>query len=207
MFKKTPNLGNWIFDTNIQINRPVNRQIQRYPISKNKVNKYKDQYNLITNKFNTILFKNINKSLQLKILTILSRQFGNKLDITNNTKIHYLINDNKILAIASSELDEVIGDLFRKKGYKDMEGLGIRSNGVYLYNLWINPLYRNKGLAKKMINYIENYYNTFNKQSIRVQVNDINKISLRLFIKLGYLEESRYLSSNNVQVNLSKWLN
>ena len=58
-----------------------------------------------------------------------------------------------------------------------------------------------------MIKYIESFYIVNNKKSCRVQIDDINTISKKIFIKLGYIVESNLLDINgNTQVNLSKWL-
>ena len=158
-------------------------------------------------KFTTI-FKHLETTLQNQIVSILINQFNTKLDINNTTKIHQIWNNNNILiALACSEYDEIVGNILRNKGCKDIETLGIRSDGVYLYNLWVTPSYRHKGIGKHIISYIEEYYTYIGKKSIRVQVEENNNISLQLFRNLDYLIENKLIDNKgNIQINLSKWL-
>ena len=211
MFNSPPNISDWIFDPIIKRPPPLPVTINNTVINlSEKNNSQINLFNYIYNDISTLIFKNINKSLQLKIIKILNNQFGKIIDINDNTKIHLLFRENNLAAILSSELDENIGALLRNNGYKEVESLGIRSNGIYLYNLWVNPSYRNQGLAKKLLRYVETYYRNRRKQSIRAQISADNEISLKLFLNSGYLEEHRGITLDRLtitpQIKLSKWL-
>ncbi len=155
----------------------------------------------------TQVFGKLTSSQQGEIVGILLEEFPTNLDIHATTKIHQLYDQSGLIGLACSEYDEIVANLFRKKGCKEVEGLGLRSDGIYLYNLWIKPSLRHQGIGRGFINYVEDYYRGVGKKSIRVQVQQNNSNSLQLFNKLGYLVENTLLDPNGkVQLNLSKWL-
>ncbi len=217
---KTPNLTNRFFDPKI-VRKPLEPiyQDKPYPV------KIKSQSQINVNNPNNPQkhprlqlpkhelrseigpFHELGYPSQKLILRSLLNAFQDDLAITENTVIYQLWLNKTLVAVVCSKTDEQVGEIFRTQGVRHIENLGIRSDGIYLYNLWVNPFYRKQGAAKMVISLLEKKARQLGKRSIRLQIEDDNQTSFRLFKGLGYLEESRIPTGNKkVQINLSRWL-
>jgi len=80
----------------------------------------------------------------------------------------------------------------------------IESNCIHIYHLFIDPSYRQKGLAKKMIKKIEKYGEQIRLKTFSLNVLSQNIIALKLYQKLGYLKTGQ---KNSGYITLIKQLN
>lgn len=233
---KPPSMTDWFFDDNISKKPLINNQSGRQITSSyNKIPNFDNNRNInnkirspnhyfyknntnntnINTKYTIPLktginhqyFNHLPPNIKRVITDILVSQFGNDIDLYETTMAHLVYLNKTIVAIICSDLDENIANLYRQKGCKEVGSLGVKSNSVYLYNLWINPDYRGNSIAKKLIIEIEDYFIAREKQSIRTQVNQNNIISNRIFKSLGFLPETQYIDTNGCcQTNYSKWI-
>ena len=202
-----PNMDSLIFDTSI-ITKPSpvdsDQTRQTFHTSKKKFAEIRDNINLYTK-----LFSELDKLEQRLIISGLLSEFKSPLDVHRSTRIFYLAkSDNypKIIGIICSQSDETCFQLLRKKGFNSLD-LGLRSNAIYIYNLWIATNWRQTGLANQLLKQVETYYKQHKKQSIRCQVIRNNYASYHLFTKRDYLIEQRFTNTQGqVILTLCKWL-
>ena len=196
-----PDASSWLFDTSIKINKKKDTNNDINYVTK------KSTYQNID--IVDIKFNKLSKNNKFIIISNLVSCFGKNLDINWNTCIHYIKNnkDNTIIAIACTNTDENIEKIYRSQGWKLKDTIGIKANGIYLYNLFVSKLYQNKGYGKFICNNIIELYKKLNYNSIHVQIKDDNLISKKLFKSLQFIKENSISTSINTSItHYTKWL-
>ena len=69
--------------------------------------------------------------------------------------------------------------------------IALKNKTGNLFNLFIDPIYRNKGLAIKMINEIESFGYNEGVREFSVSITPRNKAAITLFNKLKYKEKDK----------------
>ena len=69
--------------------------------------------------------------------------------------------------------------------------IALKNKTGNLFNLFIDPIYRNKGLAIKMINEIESFGYSIGAREFNVKITSKNKAAIALFNKLNYKEKNK----------------
>ena len=201
MIIKKPDSSLWLFDTVIKI--------EKNEIKKREKPDYHNKITINNLSITHIKFKYLNEKTKYNIISILLPIFGRKLDIKLDTYIHYITikNTNTIISIACSDTDENIEKLYRSNGWKLKDTIGIKANGIYLYNLLVCKTYQSKGYGKLLCNNIILFYSNLNFKSLHVQIKDTNKLSLNLFEKLQFLKETTLKISNSENIiHYTRWL-
>ena len=196
-----PDVSSWLFDNSIKINKKKN--------TTNDINYSTKKVSYKNIEIVHIKFNNLSKNNKFIIISNLVSCFGKTLDINSNTYIHYIKNnkDNTIIAIACTNTDENIEKIYRSQGWKLKDTIGIKANGIYLYNLFVSKVQQNKGYGKFICNNIIELYKKRNCNSIHVQIKDNNIISTNLFIKLKFLKENSINTSQNSSLShYTRWL-
>ena len=103
--------------------------------------------------------------------------------IVTNMYENYIEDPDKMIAVAE-ENDKIVGYIY---GY-------IKSNdGVYLYAtvkldaLYVDPNYRNRGIATSLIDYFKNWTIEQNLNDIEISVCSRNNAAKSLYNKLGFI--------------------
>ena len=97
------------------------------------------------------------------------------------TSIFYKSDINKSTTIVLKNKDWIIGHI----------SLYLEQQAGNIFNLFIDPLYRNKGLAIKMINEIESFGYSIGAREFNVRITSKNKAAIALFNKLNYTEKNK----------------
>ena len=62
---------------------------------------------------------------------------------------------------------------------------------IYVDELWVEPTYRNKGLAKLLLGKADDVVKELNATGVRLYVNEENPSALNLYKKCGFIESGK----------------
>ena len=117
------------------------------------------------------------------------------LDITNETYFGFLSKRNKTIGGFCYLNTET-------KSFGDKVGINTFPNSLFIYNFCINPKYRRKGYAIKLMKKFEKYTkNILKKDYIYLFVESKNKAAIKLYCKCKYIVD---LMSDNIIVMKKK---
>ena len=120
--------------------------------------------------------------------------------------ICYLVDTDGLLVASISLIsDDKMGNLMMDQGWKNVGSLGMRPDGIYLYNLCVKRKYQNRGLGHYLVSFV--LQKATAGAQLRCQVETNNIASRKLFSNLGFLSEAQITNSSGVgQINLVFWI-
>lgn len=206
---KAPDATGWIMDNNIY--KQNLQHLQAIPKRK-LVSPQRSQTPIRLPSFRGYLVSKETSGFPMETLSIFGQFISDNLDSSTSESlgdaehIYYLVDlRNNLVGVACLISDEKMGDIMRKKGWNRVESLGMRPDGIFIFNLCISKSYRGLGLAKNLVSRIISQVSR--GVQLRCQVDNNNRSSNSLFKKLGFTEEQKITnSSGQGQTNLVFWV-
>ena len=104
--------------------------------------------------------------------------------------VSYTSHMGKTTTMVLKHRDWIIGHL----------SMRLEGNNAHIFHLFIDPVYRNKGLATKMVHEMEHHGHELGALHFTLNVVKKNKAAIRLYQKLGY-EEYGQSSTEYIKMN------
>ncbi len=86
--------------------------------------------------------------------------------------------------------NEIIGTIvisdFMDEEYKTINWISNTNKNIYIHRLAVHPLHQGKGIAKKLMDFAENYARKNNYESIRLDTFSKNERNQKIYRKRGY---------------------
>ena len=201
---KPPDATGWIMDSNINSqNEWVHPPKKILPICREVITLPKFQGILCSDRFNQM-----SSDLKYQSECLVDSLLGDKARITQSDSEHicYLVNsDGVLIACVSLISDDKMGAIMMDQGWKNVGSLGMRPDGIFLYNLCVHRDYQHQGLGCCLVSFL--IQKASSGTQLRCQVDTCNTNSLQLFRRLGFLPEARITNSSGVaQINLVFWI-
>jgi len=102
----------------------------------------------------------------------------------SNKELYELYDEEEILGV-------ICINTTQEPEYKTIDWLNKAGNPLIIHRLAINPLFQNKGLAKKLITFAEEYATEKGFDSIRLDAYSGNEKAISLYERLDYIERGK----------------
>ena len=120
-------------------------------------------------------------------------------------RMSFPFNFKKWIAVSyASHMDQTTTTVLKHRGWIIGHlSMRLEGNNAHIFHLFIDPLYRNKGLATKMIHEMEHHGHELGAIHFTLNVVKKNKAAIRLYQKLGY---EGYSQSSTEYIKMNKTL-
>jgi ribosomal protein S18 acetylase RimI-like enzyme len=129
-------------------------------------------------------YADITNDLQKKGINQWDRFYPNRFILKADLQNHnlYGIKQNEHLVAA------IVLDTNESKQYKDLHWEDTNGSVLIIHRLGIHPKYQGKGIAKKMLQFAEDFAEANGYTSIRLDVFSENQVALTMYEHAGYQE-------------------
>ena len=133
------------------------------------------------------IFKDCRKSMKIEDIFQWTESYPNFDVIANNIinkELYELHNEDEILGV-------ICLNVYQEPQYETIDWLDKSGNALIIHRLAVSPLFQNKGFAKKLMAYAEEYALKTGFNSIRLDAFSGNEKALRLYEGLDYKKRGK----------------